>query len=258
MKNVLEFPLNAPFDPKRIELEAVEWLVKLDGDTELSPQELLAFKEWMGRSPAHANEIRSLNRFNRELLVLTELNIPLVKPLSRDSSSYKESSTAKSSKARNAFSGWAIAMAASFVVFLLLFKQVFFPIRFTDDHLDNSNGYYASAIGKHTSIPLQDGSVVVLNTNSRIKVEYTEEFRNIYLIQGEAHFDVAKNKNRPFRVHAGKGRVEAVGTAFTVYISKQDVECLVTVGIVELAVLLSSIITVASSSLDNSIDANSS
>jgi transmembrane sensor len=128
-------------------------------------------------------------------------------------------------------------MAASLVGVMLLLQQVFVPNWFGGEQFDNSNGYYASAIGKHTSIPLPDGSVVVLNTNSRIKVEYTQDHRNIFLIQGEAHFDVAKNKNRPFRVHAGKGRVEAVGTAFTVYLRKEDVEVLVTEGKVELAEL---------------------
>ncbi|MGJ8681779.1 FecR family protein [Paraglaciecola sp.] len=222
MKNVLNFPSNAPFDQKQIEQEAIEWLVKLDGDSEATEGDLLALKEWMGRSPEHAKEIKSLNEFNSELLVLTELNIPLVKPISKDNSS---------------LSRWGWAAAASMVGFVFLLQQTLFPMWFTGEQFDNSNGYYASAIGKHTSIPLPDGSIVVLNTNSRIKVEYTQDHRNIYLIQGEAHFDVAKNKNKPFRVHAGKGRVEAVGTAFTVYLRKEDVEVLVTEGKVELAEL---------------------
>lgn len=253
MKNVLEFPSNAPFDPKKIEQEAVEWLVKLDGDTEPTAEVLQALKEWMARSPAHAKEIRSLNEFTSELLVLTELNIPLVKPLPKESLTQQESSTTSA-----IFAGKSWAIAASIVGLVLLLQQMLFPTWFSGDQFDDSNGYYASAIGKHTSIPLQDGSVVVLNTNSRIKVEYTEEFRNIYLIQGEAHFDVAKNKNRPFRVHAGKGRVEAVGTAFTVYLRKQDVEVLVTEGKVELAELNTAIEPVSTSSGSSSISQNES
>jgi len=224
MKNVFEFPVNNPFDQKVIEQEAVEWLVKLDSDIEPTTEELSALKDWMDRSPAHAKEIKSINEFTSELLVLTELNIPLVKPLP------KESLTS-----RTIFSGRAWAMAFSMVGLVLLLQQVLIPVWFNGEKFNETNGYYASAIGKHTSIPLQDGSVVVLNTNSRIKVEYTEQQRNIHLIQGEAHFEVAKNKDRPFRVYAGKGRVEAVGTAFTVYLRKQDVEVLVTEGKVELA-----------------------
>jgi transmembrane sensor len=243
MKNVLEFPSNTPFDKKIMEQEAVEWLVKLDGDVEPTTEELLALREWMARSPEHAKEIKSLNEFTSELLVLTELNIPLVKPLPKEPS-----------MARAFLSGRAWATAVSMVGLVLLLQQVLAPNWFDGEQFDNSNGYYASAIGKHTSIPLPDGSVVVLNTNSRIRVEYTEEHRNIYLIQGEAHFDVAKNKYRPFRVHAGKGRVEAVGTAFTVYLRKHDVEVLVTEGKVELAELNTATASVSTLSGVNGIN----
>lgn len=226
MKNIVDFPLNDQFDQKVVEQEAVEWLVKLDSENELTSDELQALKEWMNRSPAHAQEINSLNEFNKELLVLTELNIPLPKPIRKEG-------IAK----RTVFSSMSWAMAFSMVGLVLLLQQLMLPTWWSGEQFDDTNGYYASAIGKHTSIPLQDGSIVVLNTNSRIKVEYTEQNRNIHLIQGEAHFEVAKNKHRPFRVYAGKGRVEAVGTAFTVYLSKENVEVLVTEGKVELAEL---------------------
>jgi transmembrane sensor len=226
MKNVIDFPSNNSFDQKVIEQEAVAWLVKLDSDNELTFEEIQALKEWMNRSPEHTKEIKSLNEFNNELLILTELNIPLVKPEPK-----------QSFVKRTVFSSMSWAMAVSMVGLVFLFQQIILPVWLNNNQFDDTNGFYASAIGKHTSIPLQDGSVVVLNTNSRIKVEYTESNRNIHLIQGEAHFEVAKNKDRPFRVYAGKGRVEAIGTAFTVYLRKQDVEVLVTEGKVELAEL---------------------
>ena len=74
-----------------------------------------------------------------------------------------------------------------------------------------------------------------LNTNSQIKVDYRDGHRNIHLVQGQAHFDVAKNKANPFRVYAGKGRVQAVGTSFTVYLREKDIEVLVAEGKVALA-----------------------
>jgi len=75
MKNIVEFP-----DSKKIEKEAVDWLIKLDGDTRPTPEELAALKEWMGRSPAHILELEKVNAFWGNLSVLTELNIPMVKP----------------------------------------------------------------------------------------------------------------------------------------------------------------------------------
>jgi transmembrane sensor len=42
------------------------------------------------------------------------------------------------------------------------------------------------------------------------------------LLKGEAHFEVAKNPQRPFMVYAGEGMVWAVGTAFNVrYVGNQ-------------------------------------
>ena len=227
MKNVFELPSNELIDQKILEQEAVEWLVKLDADTPLAIDELEALKKWMARSPAHTKEINSLNEFTGKLLVLTELNIPLVKPMPKVPITK-----------RVLYSSKAWTMAACIVGLALLMRMVFLPGTLSSDEpFDSTNGYYASAIGKSTSIPLQDGSVVVLNTNSQIKVEFTEQHRNIHLIQGEAHFEVAKNKDIPFRVFAGKGRVKAVGTAFTVYLREQDVDVLVTEGKVELAAL---------------------
>jgi len=52
---------------------------------------------------------------------------------------------------------------------------------------------------------------------------------------GEAHFTVAKNPARPFRVYAGNGRVQAVGTAFSVYLKDNAIDVTVTEGEVALA-----------------------
>jgi len=125
-----------------------------------------------------------------------------------------------------------MAIAASVLGLALLIPQFFLP---GFNQVENPNGLYSAAIGEQSSLKLADGSSVQLNTNSQIKVEYTEHHRNIHLIQGEAHFTVAKNKDRPFRVYAGEGRVEAIGTAFTVYLREWDVEVLVTEGEIELA-----------------------
>jgi len=82
---------------------------------------------------------------------------------------------------------------------------------------------------------LADRSVVTLNTDTKIKVRFTEELREISLLQGEALFDVAKNKKRPFIVSAGDTQIRAVGTSFTVsMLPEKPVEVLVKEGVVEL------------------------
>lgn len=75
---------------------------------------------------------------------------------------------------------------------------------------------YATAIGEQRSVVLNDGSVVILNTSSAIQVKLTKTARTIHLMSGEALFQVAHDKTRPFYVVAGNTTVRAVGTQFNV------------------------------------------
>lgn len=72
-------------------------------------------------------------------------------------------------------------------------------------------------------ITLPDGSKACLNSGSYIL--YPEDFRsderNIYLV-GEAVFDVARDKKKPFTVHSGKFAVTALGTKFNVKAYPED------------------------------------
>jgi transmembrane sensor len=94
---------------------------------------------------------------------------------------------------------------------------------------------YATNIGEAKEIALSDGSLVTLNTNTRITVRYTKALRQIMLLQGEALFDVAKNTRRPFIVLAHDTQVRAVGTSFTVkLLPQQVVQVLVREGVIEI------------------------
>lgn len=81
---------------------------------------------------------------------------------------------------------------------------------------------------------LPDGSLVELNGQSKIAVNFEPGFRRVELVQGEALFSVAKNPDRPFIVRANGVEVRAVGTAFNVRLEKTGVEVLVTEGKVKL------------------------
>jgi transmembrane sensor len=59
-----------------------------------------------------------------------------------------------------------------------------------------------------------------------------KSLRSVTLEQGEAWFQVAHDKSRPFIVRAGDVRVEAVGTAFSVRRRGNGTEILVTEGVV--------------------------
>jgi transmembrane sensor len=92
---------------------------------------------------------------------------------------------------------------------------------------------YATRIGQVSRVPLADGSGLVLNADSRARVALRDHERRVELAQGEAWFQVAKDRTRPFVVEAGPVRVQAVGTAFSVRRLGNGADVMVSEGIVE-------------------------
>jgi transmembrane sensor len=91
----------------------------------------------------------------------------------------------------------------------------------------NFTDSYATGIGEQRTIQLTDGSTVELNARSRVQVHLTKSQRDVTLLEGQALFRVAKDKQRPFVVSAGDAQVRAVGTEFDVY--RKQVSTVVTV-----------------------------
>lgn len=94
---------------------------------------------------------------------------------------------------------------------------------------------YTTSAGGFERVVLSDGSVLELNANTTVRVEYGGNERRVDLVGGEAHFTVAHEAARPFIVGAGGVSVRAVGTAFNVRLATAGVEVLVTVGRVTVA-----------------------
>ncbi len=71
--------------------------------------------------------------------------------------------------------------------------------------------------GAKSFVTLADGTKIWLNAGSRLSYQrdYNQENRNIFL-EGEAYFEVAKNKEIPFYVYSSGIVVKAIGTAFNV------------------------------------------
>jgi transmembrane sensor len=75
---------------------------------------------------------------------------------------------------------------------------------------------YRTQPGEQRRLTLADGSSVLLNTDSVLRVSLGRSERRLYLDQGQAYFKVAKDRRRPFRVFVGDDEVRALGTAFDV------------------------------------------
>jgi len=210
-ENIVVFP-----ERKTIHDEAAEWLSRLDADKP-NGKTLAEFSLWVNADPAHAQEYRRLAEQWDELNLLTQMTLP------------SEQVIEAVEATNNKLWGWPAWLASS------SFAAVFLAVVVTFFGLDDSQqALYVTAIGEQKTITLVDNSVVQLNTNSRLSVDYSDKRRGIYLIEGEAHFQVAHNPDLPFEVYTGTGVVRAVGTSFSVYIKHKQVEVVVDQGVVEI------------------------
>jgi transmembrane sensor len=80
---------------------------------------------------------------------------------------------------------------------------------------------YATRTGQQQAIQLQDGSSLLLDTDSAVIVRYDIEARGIILLHGRAEFRVRHDERWPFIVTAGGGTVTDVGTTFQVSIGNR-------------------------------------
>ena len=87
-----------------------------------------------------------------------------------------------------------------------------------DDHM-----VFHTGIGQQATATLEDGTTVMLNTDSTLEVDYSALRRDVRLIGGQALFKVVHNAARPFIVTAGNRQVIDVGTEFEVQLQGQKV-----------------------------------
>jgi len=74
--------------------------------------------------------------------------------------------------------------------------------------------------GEQLTRRLADNSLLHLNTDSAVTVQYDSAERLVTLSAGQASFEVAHAPDRPFRVLAGSTQVVAVGTQFDVRLER--------------------------------------
>jgi len=198
---------------QEIDSLAADWAARRDLEV-LTPEEEAQFQNWL------AADTRHLGAYGRAEAVLSRverLNAAVLDPVPDDIASEQGWSR------RRILLAGGIATAAAATIGIV-------PIRNSVPEQS-----FSTQIGQVREVVLSDGSIVFLNTDSEISVLFTSEARNINLLKGEALFDVAKNKQRPFVVSAGDTRVRAVGTSFTVSrLPQKPIQVLVKEGVVEL------------------------
>jgi len=75
---------------------------------------------------------------------------------------------------------------------------------------------YATGIAQTRQVDLVDGSHLFIGAKSAVAVRVDDHRREVDLQRGEAFFEVAKDRHRPFIVRAGDTVIRVVGTKFNV------------------------------------------
>jgi transmembrane sensor len=223
---------------------AADWFVMLRTEA-VSPEQEKRFAAWVAESPVNVREYlgiagtwgalkagKSWPEASTEELIALARQSPRVTELpgsdtdlpkmgaQRRESPPVEASFARPSRRKRTI--WAVA-ASLFVVTAASLLTL-------DSLLAPGVKEYSTARGEQRSIVLTDGSIVQLNTLSRLIVRLDGRARRIELPEGEAFFRVAHDASRPFIVATPAATVRAIGTEFNVYSRSRDTEVAVLKG----------------------------
>lgn len=105
----------------------------------------------------------------------------------------------------------AATLVAAFVASVFFFNAR--GVQETDSH---QTVRFATARGERLPIALADGSTIMLDANSSVRVSLQAGRRSVEIEQGRAFFKVSHDARRPFVVSAAGRSVTALGTAFAV------------------------------------------
>lgn len=216
---------------------AAEWLHRLDS---ANASDKAAFRKWLIRSPQNGGEILAATATDvvvRELLRHKRIDVDQLLSAATNVHTIGDESPSRERPARpkrlRRWLGMGLAAALAMVAIApIVERNLFGP----DE--------YSTSIGEQRAIELPDGSAVAINTESTVRVAFSRASRDVYLDRGQAMFTVAKDSERPFRVHvigsAGPEEkiskdtiVKAIGTKFDVRRRSERINVAVIEGVVQ-------------------------
>lgn len=181
----------------------------------LTPAAQAEFDAWLAADPQHAAAWREVGA--------TLMALDRIRAAGQAEDLVRELALRRRRRwRRRAIAGSVLALAACAVVLVALSPKPAAPAA--------AEASAAPVIVRASERRLEDGTRVVLNTDTAIAVSYSATRREVRLQQGEALFMVESDPARPFVVVTGQIEVRAVGTAFAVHAGVQAVAVLVTEG----------------------------
>ncbi|MEX0299730.1 MAG: FecR domain-containing protein [Kordiimonas sp.] len=228
--------------------EAAEWYAKVQSDS-ADADVWLALSEWLDLDEKN---LAAYDYVEAEMAALETIKAPIMQALATeeavDSSSDNTVVQADFSKPRSSYGtsgtvtkipvsprkklSWVIGMAvAASLAFALL------PFNPFSDQMwgPQVSTAYETAYGQNREVSLADGSIIHLNTNTSVSVGMLDTERRVELAYGEAIFEVAPDKTRPFIVTVGDQQVKVVGTKFNILRHDQTMTVSVAEGIVDVS-----------------------
>lgn len=176
--------------------DAARWFVRLQ-EPAVSADEQQRFDAWLNQHPQHRDEFQLLQGL---WTAADLLPAPRLKALAENQPARRE---------RRPLLRYAVAASVLAVALGLgLFSGL--------NHPGGYSAEFSTALGERKHVALPDGSVIDLNSRSRLQVRYDTDRRLIELSEGEAMFSVEHDSARPFVVEAGSGKITVTGTRFDV------------------------------------------
>ncbi len=181
-----------------IDEQARDWVLRLDsGDIERS--DLEACKAWLASDARHRAAFERRRVLWQDLSMRPEIFSSPRAP--RRSGRPRRIGRWLAARPRRTAGA---AIAASLAAFFMIPQAMFWA----------AADYSSSA--EILNVKLPDGSIATLDGASAISVDFGDGERRISLLRGNAFFDVRHGDPRPFRVAAGAGVTEDIGTRFEV------------------------------------------
>jgi transmembrane sensor len=182
-----------------IAAEAAVWIARLHGPSRTRRMER-EFRVWQASSPAHREA------FERCTDVWQDVPRVGLATAYEGLASERAASVRSRSGMREAARRWIIASAVAGAVAVGAVLVL---------HWHDENAY-RTKVGEQRLVVLEDGSRMLLNTDTRLHVDFASAQRTVDVSRGEAFFEVSKDPRRPFVVRIAGSEVVAVGTAFSV------------------------------------------
>lgn len=195
-------------------MDMADWDARLRSP-DCSVEDRKAFESWYAESSANRKNFDGLTDLLESIRELRD------EPEMRSLQEWAiDPGSGNGSKRRTlvAWSGAAAAVMAAVAVGLTVLVQ-----SGSELPVFNRAPIYTTAVGERSTVNFVDGTVADLNTDTELRLQFTEERRSVELIKGQALFNVARDESRPFVVIAGDQRIVAIGTVFDVRINGSEV-----------------------------------